>query len=72
MAKMLALTWPIYWQTCHLIQPVEAYLLMVAKYLHNDSRGQAVRHQYTDKLMGELTASPDIFTLLKMANKVCL
>ncbi len=21
--KMLALTWPIYWQTCHLIQPVK-------------------------------------------------
>ena len=40
----------------------KAYLLMVAKYLHNDSRGKLLGINYTDKLMGELTASPDIFT----------
>ncbi|TLF38230.1 dipeptidase PepV [Lacticaseibacillus zeae] len=40
----------------------KAYLTVVAKYLHLDSRGHHLGINYTDKLMGELTASPDIFT----------
>lgn len=40
----------------------KAYLTMIANHLHLDSRGHHLGINYTDKLMGDLTASPDIFT----------
>lgn len=38
------------------------YLHAIATYLHNDSRGHQLGIAYTDKVMGELTASPDLFS----------
>ena len=49
----------------------KAYLLMVAKYLHNDSRGKLLGINYTDKLMGELTASPDVVSLCSRWRTKC-
>lgn len=40
------------------------YLQTIATYLHQDSRGKLTGINYTDKVMGELTASPDLFTFV--------
>lgn len=37
------------------------YVSVIKDYFHLDSRGDHAGIKYTDKLMGELTASPDIF-----------
>ncbi|ANK59242.1 dipeptidase PepV [Loigolactobacillus backii] len=38
------------------------YLQTIAHYFHNDSRGKLLKIAYTDDVMGDLTASPDLFT----------
>ncbi|WP_461225043.1 dipeptidase PepV [Lacticaseibacillus suihuaensis] len=38
------------------------YLTAIANLMHDDSRGHKLGIAYTDKLMGDLTASPDLFT----------
>ncbi|WP_225046699.1 dipeptidase PepV [Lacticaseibacillus kribbianus] len=38
------------------------YLTAIATHMHDDSRGHNLGVAYTDKLMGDLTASPDLFT----------
>ncbi|WP_461215287.1 dipeptidase PepV [Lacticaseibacillus sp. GG6-2] len=38
------------------------YLTTIADFLHEDSRGHNLHIAYTDAVMGELTASPDLFT----------
>lgn len=38
------------------------YLAAIADWMHQDSRGQKLGIAYTDKVMGELTVSPDLFT----------
>lgn len=38
------------------------YLSAIADHMHDDSRGHNLGINYTDKVMGDLTASPDILT----------
>ncbi|MFD1428952.1 dipeptidase PepV [Lacticaseibacillus mingshuiensis] len=39
----------------------KTYLTAIATKMHSDSRGSRLGINYTDKVMGELTASPDLF-----------
>ena len=39
-----------------------AYVQAIAEHMHEDSRGHHLGIAHTDDLMGELTASPDLFT----------
>jgi len=40
----------------------KTYLSLIADYMHDDSRGHKLGINYTDKLMGDLTASADMFS----------
>lgn len=40
----------------------KTYLRLIADFMHDDSRGHKLGINYTDKLMGDLTASPDMFS----------
>ncbi|MHA3066648.1 dipeptidase PepV [Lacticaseibacillus saniviri] len=47
----------------------KTYLHLIADFMHEDSRGHKLQINYTDKVMGELTASPDMFDFNQDGNK---